>query len=408
MTTLVTPAVPARAMRSMRIGDVARGSAGTLRARPGRTALTALGIAIGIAALVAVVGVSSSSRAGVLAQLDRLGTNLLRVRPGQSVFGEASTLPDEAPGMIRRIGPVTAVSSTAAIGGATVRRTDRISVAETGGIVVTAVDRDFPTTVGASVSTGRFLDPATERLPAVVLGATAARRLGIGPELRGSPMVWIGERWWAVVGILDPVGLVPELDSGAFIGFPAAADLLDHDGKVSGVFVRTANDAVSAVRGVLARTANPQDPNEVDVSRPSDALAARAAIDRGLRALLLGLGAVSLLVGGIGIANVMVISVLERRAEIGVRRALGATRRHIGQQFLFEAGVLALLGGCGGVVIGSAVTWLYAQREGTPVAIPPAALGIGLGAAIVVGLLAGSFPAGRAARLDPATALRPA
>jgi putative ABC transport system permease protein len=387
--------------------DVVRVGVGSLGARATRTVLTALGIAIGIAALVSVVGISASSRADLLAQLDKFGTNLLEVRAGQTLFGEDSRLPKDAPAMIRRIGPVDDVSATAGLSSATVRRTDLIPASETGGIAVTAATSSLLTTVGGTVAEGRFLDSSTQSLPAVVLGATAARRLGI-ESLAGSPMVWIGGRWWAVIGILDPVPLLSSLDTAAFIGFDAADDLLGHDGKVSTIYVRMDPKSVEAVRSVLAATANPSAPNEVSISRPSDALKARAAVDSGLRALLLALGGVSLLVGGIGIANVMVISVLERRTEIGVRRAIGATRRHIRLQFLTEAATLATLGGIGGVGLGCAVTAVYARRQNVPLTIPFPVLIGGVAAALVVGAIAGLYPATRAARLDPAEALRPA
>ena len=387
--------------------DVVRVGVGSLGARAARTVLTALGIAIGIAALVSVVGISASSRADLLAQLDKFGTNLLEVRAGQTLFGEDSRLPKDAPAMIRRIGPVDDVSATAGLSSATVRRTDLIPASETGGIAVSAATPSLLTTVGATVAQGRFLDSSTQSLPAVVLGATAARRLGI-ESLAGSPMLVDGGRWWAVIGILDPVPLLSSLDTAAFIGFDAADDLLGHDGKVSTIYVRMDPKSVEAVRSVLAATANPSAPNEVSISRPSDALKARAAVDSGLRALLLALGGVSLLVGGIGIANVMVISVLERRTEIGVRRAIGATRRHIRLQFLTEAATLAALGGVGGVGLRCAVTAIYARRQNVPLTIPFPVLIGGVAAALVVGAVAGLYPATRAARLDPAEALRPA
>jgi putative ABC transport system permease protein len=322
------------------------------------------------------------------------------------VFGDAATLPKDAPAMIRRIGPVDDVSATAGLS-ATVRRTDLIPSSETGGISVNAATTSLLTTIGATVAEGRFLDSSTESLPAVVLGSTAARRLGID-SLDGSPMVWIGDRWWAVIGILDPVPLLASVDSEALIGFGAAHDLLNHDGKVSTIYVRMEPKSVESVRAVLAATTNPAAPNEVNISRPSDALKARTAVDNGLRALLLALGGVSLLVGGIGIANVMVISVLERRTEIGVRRAIGATRRHIRLQFLTEAATLSALGGIGGVGLGSAVTAIYAHRQHVPLTIPFSVLVGGVAAALIVGAIAGLYPATRAARLDPAEALRPA
>lgn len=389
----------------LRAGDVvAVGSLG-LRSRRGRTLLTALGIAVGIAAMVSIVGISASSRADLLEELDRLGTNLLQVSAGQSAFGEDAELPTTAQGMIRRVAPVESAAATRNVP-VSVRRTDRVDEAVTGGISVVATEPELVGTLGASMADGRFLDDALARLPTVVLGSEAAARLGIG-DLDGSPLVWLGERWFSVVGILDPVPLAPDIDRSALIGYPVAQELFAIDDSASTVRVRTDPERVEAVRGVLAATANPEAPSEVAVTRPSDALAAKAQADDALTALLLALGAVALLVGGIGIANVMVISVLERRTEIGIRRALGATRRHIRLQFVVEAVLLAAAGGLGGILLGVAVTTGYARSQGWTVAVPAAALAGGVGLALAVGALAGLYPAARAARLAPADAVRP-
>lgn len=398
-----TTAFPSSRLRGRDVAGV--GSLG-LRSRRGRTVLTALGIAVGIAAMVAVIGISASSRADLLDELDALGTNLLQVSPGQSNFGDDSELPVTAADMIRRIAPVESAAATRNVG-ATVRRTDRIDDAVTGGISVVATEPELLPTVGATMATGRFLDDALAQLPAVVLGSEAATRLGID-DLDGRPLVWLGERWFAVVGILDPVPLGPDIDRSALIGYPVAIDQFGIDEAASTIRVRTDEDRVEAVRDVLAPTANPEAPSEVSVTRPSDALAARVQADEALTALLLGLGGVALLVGGIGIANVLVISVLERRTEIGIRRALGATRRHIRLQFLVEAVLLAAGGGIGGVVLGSAVTAGYAASRDWTLAVPLTALGGGIGVALAVGALAGLYPAARAARLAPADAVRPA
>jgi putative ABC transport system permease protein len=390
----------------LRLADVpAVGSLG-LRSRRGRALLTALGIAVGIAAMVAVIGISASSRADLIAELDRLGTNLLQVEAGQSRLGEAAELPPTAPAMIRRIGPVESAAATRNVA-TTVRRTDRIDEAVTGGIAVVATEPQLLGTIGGSVAEGRFLDNSTAAFPTVVLGAEAAARLGID-SLEGDPLVWLGERWFKVIGILDRVPLAADIDRAALIGYPVAQELFGIDDAPSTVRVRTDPDHVEAVREVLAATANPEEPSEVSVTRPSDALAARAAADEALTALLLGLGAVALLVGGIGIANVLVISVLERRHEIGIRRALGATRGHIRTQFLVEAMLLAAIGGIGGVVLGAVVTAGYATSREWSVAVPAGALAAGVGVALAVGALAGLYPASRAARLAPADAVRPA
>ena len=396
---VLTPLVPAR----LRPRDVVRvGSAG-LRTRPLRVFLSALGISIGIAAMLATVGISTSSREDLNRQLAALGTNLLTVSPGKSLFGEDAHLPDEAIDMIGRIGPVETVS---AIGNLDVHvyRNDHIPSGQSGGIGVRAARTDLPTTVGATMASGAWLNDATARYPAVVLGSGAADRLGVGragPEVQ----VWLGGRWFTVVGVLDPVPLADELDSSALIGWSTAESVFDFDGYATTVYTRTREDAVEKVRNVLAATANPEAPNEVQVSRPSDALAAKQATDATLNGLLLGLGAVALLVGGVGVANTMVISVLERRAEIGLRRSLGATRGQIRLQFLAESLLLSALGGLGGVLLGIAVTTTYASIQDWPTVVPAWAMVGGLAATLVIGAVAGLYPAVRASRLSPTEAL---
>ena len=386
----------------LRPSDLVRVAGAGLRTRRLRAALSALGIAIGIAAMVAVLGISESSRADLLAQLDSLGTNLLRVTPGETFFGADAKLPEESLGMLGRVGPVEQVAATGNTD-ASVRRSDLIPEAETGGISVLAADPRLLGTLGGELADGRFLNRATARYPTVVLGAKAAERLGIG---RAGGQVWLGNRWFTVIGILRPVTLAPEVDRAAMVGFPAAEALLGSEGSPGTVYVRTDPDQVEAVREVLPATANPENPNEVRVSRPSDALAAKAAAKTAFTSLLLGLGAVALLVGGVGIANVMVISVLERRSEIGLRRALGATKGNVGVQFLAESLLLALVGGLAGVVLGAAVTAAYAASRSWSVVVPAPAMAGGLAAALAIGAVAGLYPALRAARLAPTEALR--
>jgi ABC-type antimicrobial peptide transport system permease subunit len=385
-------------------GDLVRIGAGGLTSRRLRSGLTAIGIAIGIAAMVAVLGISEASRASLLSVLDRLGTNLLTVTPGQTFGGDTATLPDDAAAMIRRIGPIDAVSATASTGAA-VRRNDHISKSETGGIAVIAADTSLLDTLGGSVARGRFLDAATERYPTVVLGSVAARRLGI-VDLDAPIQVWLGGQWFTVIGILDSMPLTPEFDRAAIIGWDAAETYLDLDLSPTTLYVKPTPAAVADVRSVLAQTSNPEHPEEIRISRPSDALEARAAAATTFTGLFLGLGAVALLVGGLGIANVMLMSVLERRSEIGLRRALGATREHVAGQFLAEAVLLAGTGGAIGVIVGSAIAAVYARSQGWPPVVPPIGIAGGIGGAILIGAVAGLYPALRAASVPPTEALR--
>jgi len=387
------------------LSDVLRDGSLGLRARRLRSSLSALGIAIGVAAIVGVLGISASSQADLLARLDRLGTNLLTVGPGQHFGGGQAYLPQMAPGMIRRVGPVLRVSATGVVPGMSVFKTDKVPQYQTGGISVRATDLDLPDTLGASVADGVFLNAATARYPAVVLGASVAQYLGI-TDVRDPIEILIGRRWFTVVGILAPIALAPELDRSVFVGYPAAEQYLGFDGEFTSVYLRTDPAQVTDVQAVLARTASPAHPEEVAVSRPSDALAARAAAQAAYSTLFVGLGAVALLVGGVGIANVMFVSVLERRSEIGLRRALGATRGHIGTQFLAESALLSLLGGAVGVGIGAAVTVGYASTHHWTVVVPAVAVWGGLASALVLGMVAGLYPALRAARLAPVVALR--
>jgi putative ABC transport system permease protein len=356
--------------------------------------------------MVAVLAISDSSKASLLASLDRLGTNLLTVSPGQTFLGDDAALPDEAPAMIRRIAPVQAATSTTRVD-ATVRKSDRIRPTETNGISVWAAETSLIDALGGTLHLGRFLDRATEQLPTVVLGAVTAQRLGI-VDLDTSQSVYIGGHWFTVIGILDRLPLAPDLDRAAIIGLPVAERVLGTTISPTTIYVRVDPAQIDQVRSVLGATANPSNPEAVQVVRPSDALEARAAAASAFTALFLGLGAVALGVGGLGIANVMLMAVLERRGEIGLRRALGATRPAIAGQFLVEAVVLALLGGVLGVASGSGIAAWYAGSQGWPVVLSALGVAIGVGATVAIGAVAGLYPAMRAALVPPTDALRAA
>ena len=397
---------------SFRITDVFGTAAGGLGARPLRTVLSALGITIGIGAMVAVLGLSRSGSAELEDRIAALGTNLLRVTAGQGFGGGDATLPEESVAMVGRIGPVEFVSAVASVD-ESVLLNDLVNPNQTGGLSVKTAESNLVTALNGSVGTGRFLDSTTGSTTNAVLGSVAAERLGIG-NLDGT-QVLIGDEWFTVIGLLNSfddeaddveTSLFTDLDRAVFIGPDIAEDLFDTPRNPETIYVRSDEAFIDDVIGVLPATADPESPEEVEVVRPSDALEAQEAASSTFDNLFLGLGAVALLVGGIGIANVMVIAVIERRNEIGLRRALGATRAHIRRQFLLEALLLSVLGGIAGVLLGAGVTALWANRQGWRVVVPPEAIGGGLIAAVLIGALAGLYPAIRAARLAPTEALR--
>jgi putative ABC transport system permease protein len=392
------------APRRLRASDLARVASVGLRTRRLRAGLSALGIAIGVAAIVAVLGLSSSSQAGLLSQIDKLGTNLLTVTNGQGLTGKTAELPLAAPAMIARIEPVTSVAETGKVS-ASVYRTPLIPTLDTNALSVQSASVNLLSTLGVKVAEGSFLNAATATEPVAVLGAAAAARLGVDHIYPGE-RIWVDDQWFYLAGVLGPAVLTPEIEGAVLVGFAAAKRYLGADGHANTVYVRAADEQVAAVQSVLAQTADPEAPDEVDVSQPSAALVARADAKSALNGLFLGLGAVALLVGAVGVANIMVISVLERRSEIGLRRALGATKGQIRTQFLCEAILLALGGGAAGVALGALATAVYASAKGWAFVVPVSAWAGGFGAALAIGAVAGLLPAIRAARLAPADALR--
>jgi putative ABC transport system permease protein len=398
MTTTETLAVG-----QLRPSDLGRLATVGLRTRKLRAGLSALGIAIGVAAIVAVLGLSSSASAGLLNEISALGTNLLVVENGQTLAGGTAELAKAAPAMIGAIDGVSEVQATGSVSG-DVYASPLVPAIDTNAIGIEAASLGLLPTVGTTVAEGSYLNAATAQEPVVVLGAAAAQRLGIDRVYSGQ-RIWAANMWLYVAGILKPAVLAPDIDSSVLVGFPAAEKYLSFDGHPSTIYVRAQNSQVNAVDDLLAATASPQNPSQVDVSQPSAALVAQADAQGAFDGLFLGLGAVALLVGAVGVANIMIISVLERRSEIGLRRALGATRGHIRVQFLAEAVLLALIGGAVGVGAGALSTAIYATTKHELVVIPVLAWGGGMGAALLIGAVAGLWPALRAARMSPTQAL---
>jgi putative ABC transport system permease protein len=385
-----------------------------LRARPLRAALSALGIAIGTAAIVGVLGLSSSSQAGLIAQINRLGTNLLTVEAGQSLTGGPAQLPREASARLTLLDNVDQVADTALMNNEKVYRSPMIPVAQTGGLQVRATSLNLLSVLNTGLARGDWLNEGTAREPVAVLGSVAAQQLGIDRVYPGR-RIWLGGQWFNVAGILNPSPIEPDIDVGALIGYPAAQTYLGYVSIVDGqqkagppstIYVRAATGHEAAVQALLAQTANPEAPYEAAVSQPSDVLTARAAAAGAFNSLFLGLGAVALIVGAVGVANIMIISVLERRSEIGLRRALGATKAQIRTQFLAEAILLAVIGGFVGVLAGAAATAVYASSKSWAVVIPAEAWLGGITSALLIGAFAGLMPALRASRMPPTVALR--
>jgi putative ABC transport system permease protein len=385
-----------------------------LRARPLRAALSALGIAIGTAAIVAVLGLSSSSQAGLLAEIDRLGTNMLTVEAGQSLTGQEAKLPLEAPGRITLLDNVQLLAHTGLMKHEKVYRNSLIPAGNTGGLQVRATSLNLLPVLGTGLARGDWPNQGTARLPVAVLGAVAAQQLGIDRVYPGQ-RIWLGGQWFDIAGVLNPSPLTPDIDVSALIGYPAAQTYLGYlsivggeqkTGPPSSIYVRAATGHEAAVQSLLANTADPNAPYEAAVSQPSDVLTARAAAAGAFNSLFLGLGVVALIVGAVGVANIMIISVLERRSEIGLRRALGATKSQIRTQFLAESILLAVIGGIVGVLAGATATAVYASTKNWAVIIPAKAWTGGIASAILIGAIAGLIPAIRASRMPPTVALR--
>jgi putative ABC transport system permease protein len=395
-------AIPER--RRLQPSDLTRLATAGLHTRKLRAGLSALGIAIGVAAMVAVLGLSASSQAGLLAEINQLGTNLLTATNGQSATGATVELPTAAPPMIGRINGVQQVQSTGKVSGAGAYRNPYIPATNTNGLTVEAASLNLLPVIATTLADGHYLNAPTAQEPVAVLGATSAQLLGIDHVYPGE-RIWVGGQWFYLAGILKPAVLASDMDSAVLVGYPAAEKYLDFDWHPSTIYLRAQSERVNAVDNLLANTANPENPGGVNVSQPSDALVAQADAKGAFDGLFLGLGAVALLVGAVGVANIMIISMLERRSEIGLRRALGATKGHIRTQFLSEAILLGLLGGVVGVAAGATATAVYAHTKHWATIIPTEAWAGGITASLIIGAVAGLIPALRAARLSPTQAL---
>jgi len=376
-----------------------------VRARKGRATLTSIGIGIGIAAIVAVSGISASGRADLLSTLESLGTNLVKASPQAGFFGTQEDLPKGVLGMVERIGPVEEVTSTTQTD-LLVRRSNFISEFEGGGISTIITSAELLDVIGGNLVEGRFITPGLSNIPVTVLGSVTAERLGI-TNLSTPTKILIDNEWFGVIGVLEELKIHPDLDRSVFIGYGVAKTLFDIDEEPTTIYLRANPTFIEDVVEVLvAPSMNPENPDQVEVTRPSDALEAQQAAEEAFTNLLLGLGSVALLVGGVAIANVMVMSVLERRMEIGVRRSIGATRREIRYQFLLESIVLSGIGGLVGVGLGTFITLAYTNYTDIVFSIPIWQILGAVFLALLIGAISGVYPAIKASKIQPAEAVR--
>ena len=375
-----------------------------VKARKGRAALTSIGIGIGIAAIVAVSGIAASGSADLLSTLESLGTNLVKASPQAGFFGTQEELPEGVIGMVERIGPVEEVTSTTQTD-LLVRRSNFISEFEGGGISTIVTSSELLNVIGGKLSEGRFITEGLADLPVTVLGNVTAKRLGI-TNLSKPTKILIDDEWFGVIGIVEELKIHPDLDRSVFIGYGAAKKLFDINEEPTTIYLRANPTFIEDVVEVIAPSMNPENPDQVEVSRPSDALEAQQAVEASFTNLLLGLGSVALLVGGVAIANVMVMSVLERRMEIGVRRSIGATRREIRYQFLLESVVLSGIGGLVGVMLGSLITLAYTNYTNIVFSIPVWQILGAVVLALLIGAISGVYPAIKASKIQPAEAVR--
>ena len=375
-----------------------------VKARKGRAALTSIGIGIGIAAIVAVSGIAASGSADLLSTLESLGTNLVKASPQAGFFGTQEELPEGVIGMVERIGPVEEVTSTTQTD-LLVRRSNFISEFEGGGISTIVTSSELLNVIGGKLSEGRFITEGLADLPVTVLGSVTAKRLGI-TNLSKPTKILIDDEWFGVIGIVEELKIHPDLDRSVFIGYGAAKKLFDINEEPTTIYLRANPTFIEDVVEVIAPSMNPENPDQVEVSRPSDALEAQQAVEASFTNLLLGLGSVALLVGGVAIANVMVMSVLERRMEIGVRRSIGATRREIRYQFLLESVVLSGIGGLVGVMLGSLITLAYTNYTNIVFSIPVWQILGAVVLALLIGAISGVYPAIKASKIQPAEAVR--
>jgi putative ABC transport system permease protein len=378
-----------------------------LSARKIRTALIMLGPIVGVAAMVGAVGLTESAKGDLKAKLAALGTNLITVEAGGTFGQQNPTMPKDAVHRVKQLQSVTRASAVGEVSGVlTIPHAGAEKYYEAFPVPVLAADDALPGALEVKMQSGRWLRES-DRLNharAAVIGEGLAKEYGVIPgEIR---TLRLNNVDYGIVGVLSSVALDPSLDNAVFVTQWGAKHDFGTEGKPTKLYVRAATGETEATSKAIPTAINLGGPDQVSTKIPSDALAASAQADETLQQTAVFAGILALAVGGIGIANVMSISVIQRSTEIGIRRALGHTRSTIALQFLLEALFIGILGGLAGVFVGVAVVYLVSAFAGWTVVIDYGRMPLWVGLAVGVSVAAGLYPSGKAARLEPLETLR--
>jgi putative ABC transport system permease protein len=378
-----------------------------LRARKIRTLLIMLGPIIGVAAMVSAVGLTESAKGALQAQLSQLGTNLIIAQAGGSFGSQNPTFPSDAVERVENVSTVTSASATTNLSGVIALPIKGASTYyEAFPVPVRAADDSLPSVLGVPMVSGRWLDSADTQLHtlSVVLGEGIAKQYGY---LSGeSRTISLNGTNFGVVGVLGPVPLDPELDNAAFLTQWAAQNIFHTSGEPNQLYIRSQPNATQATAAVIPTAISLGGSVQTSTQIPSDVLQAQAQANKTLQEVALLAGLLALTVGGIGIANVMSISVIQRSPEIGIRRAVGHSRSKIGAQFLLESLFVGVIGGLLGAVLGVVIVYTVSAFAGWVVVIDYAEIPVWMGLALLVSITAGLYPSIKAARLEPLETLR--
>ena len=392
-----------------RLRELVRVAAAGLMARKVRTLLIMLGPILGVAAIVAAIGINESSKGYLKAKLQELGTDLIVANAQDAIggFGQNPRIPAEAVGRVSRLPDVTSVTGTLQIANiVTLPFEAAYDYYRAFPVPVIATGLNLPQTMEVPLVSGRFLndfDVASEARVAVI-GRDLADEYGYLPgEARTISLNGIH---YGVVGVLDWVLLEPSMDSAVFITFPTAERDWDTGGQdPTRLYIRAPTNT-QWVAEEVPTVVSLGGPDGARTSIPTDLLDAQSQVDESLNNLTKMMGGLALIVGGVGIANVMSISVIQRSSEIGIRRALGHSRSTIAVQFLFEALTVGVLGGILGAAVGAGVVWLTSEARGYVMVLSVPGLAVWALVSVGVAVVAGLYPSTKAARLEPLETLR--